>query len=158
MENIQNWKVSLISLVKKDQLTNSQVDTVLDCFSNEDYQSYLQTMKESNKKYDIYPITKWQLEKAREIEKKFFDGLSHTIDGHNINVSVDFEINFPEEFDKDEIGDWIEDLNRLQKIYPYIKQKQMMRDWGSIDENLRYKEECFIEELVFNQKIEISKL
>ena len=151
----QNWSISITSFANKNSLTNEQIVKLLDIFNDEEYQDFLSTQKESDKKYDSYPTAKWQLEKAREIEKTFFDKLTHNIN-NTVDVSVNLEINFPNDFDKDDVLIWVESLDRLLKIHPMVKQKEIIQK--VYVENLAKQEHIFLKELVNNQKIKIQKI
>ena len=154
----RNWKISIESSANQDSLTISQIDNVLNCYNDEEYQDFLSSMKEKDKEYDAYPVAKWQIDKSRNIEKTFFDKMTHAVNDNVVKVSVNFDISFPNDFDKDDVRSWVESLHRLVQIHPMTKQKQIIREKELFDENLAKREHLFLQELVNNEKIVIIRL
>lgn len=144
-----NWKVSVTSSANKNNLSVAQLDRIFSCYNEDSYQEFRNEIREKNKKYDKYPTAKWQLEKADSIEKMWHSNVKYTIDGDIIKADVVVEVDFPTEFDKDDVLNWVEGFNRLNQVYLMVQMKDIV---AGLTVNTNENE--FLEELTNNQKFD----
>lgn len=150
MKNI-NWNVDITSHADRKNLSNEQLSKIFNCFNSEGYQEFKNEMIESNKKYDIYPTAKWQLDKADSIEKIWHSKITYSTTNNNVvNVNINIDIDFPKNFDKDDVIIWTEGIDRLNKVYLMVQMEDIVKS-NSIDRD----ENRFLEELVNNQKFKV---
>jgi hypothetical protein len=150
-----NWKINITSFANKNNLSDARIDRIMNCFNENEYQDFKKHTTEDNKKYDIYPLAQWQFRKADDIEKLWHKSIKYIQSINSlddvVNVEVDFEIDFPHDFDKNDVWSWVEDLNRINKIYLMVQIKDLVKNI-ELDEN----ENKFIDDLIKNQKMTVE--
>ncbi len=151
LQDTSTWKVLVSSHANMNSLTKELVDKVLNCYHHEEYQDFI---KDSDKKLEDgneHPVSVWQIKKNREIETKFFDNFKYTIVDGTVSTHTEFEIKFTEDFDKDDVLDWTEGMNRFCQIHPmtYINKPKL--------DDTYQEEKKFLYELRKNQVIKIDK-
>lgn len=154
IKDTTNWKISLSSKSNKHNLSDKQIEDVLHCYNDEDYQKFKSDFnKKMRDEYDQYPVTKWQNAKSEEIENKFLNNIKYNIIEDIVEVSIEFEMKFTENFCSDDVINWTHGLNRLRKIHPMIQQKKIIKK-EYIDDN----EEHFLNELCDYENINVIKI
>ncbi len=153
IEEIIPWKIVISASADKRNLSDEQLKSIFNCFKHEEYQDFRNKMIEKDKMYDIYPVGKWQLKKAREIEELWHNNINYTIDNNIVNVSINLKINYPISFDDYDVIEWTEGIRRLQPIYSMVQMKNMI-NCIPVEED----ENRFIDELCDNCKIKIEKI
>lgn len=161
MEEKNKWTYKVTSHAKTNGFNTKQISEILNCYQHEEYQEFREKMREKNKAYDQYPVAKWQLSKSDEIEQTWHNNLKHEIRGDEVYVEVEFDVTFPESFEKGDVVQWCEGFHRLSGIHPMILQKEIIKlhkigeeiptDYYDFGAN-------FLNELSQNQTLEVRKL
>ena len=150
----KKWKVGVTSFANKKELTNEQVKNILDCYNSKEYQDWITEVDKKDKKYDIYPDAKWQLEKSREIEKLWYENIKVDFNHGIVDFCVSLEIDFPESFDNRDVMGWIEGCDRLVKILLFVQSEKICDSHINLgDYEVDKRENEFLEELSKNQKM-----
>lgn len=152
-----NWKINLSSSANKSSLSENQLSKIFNCFKNEEYQKFRNKSIEKDKQYNKYPAAKWQLQKSKEIEELFHNNIKYIIDNDLVNVDISFEIDFPDDWNKDNVIDWIEGFDRLNRVFLMIQMDELILNKNIKDYNIDRKENDFLEELTKNQKFNFQK-
>ena len=153
MERNNLWKITVTSFANINNLSDSQLDKIFTCYNRDKYQDFRKEMTEKNKAYDQYPVAKWQLEKTDSIEKLWHKSIKYTIDENVVNVVVSLDVEFPKNFDKDDVLIWVEGFNRLNQVYLLVQMEDIVAEI-EIDR----KENDFLKELVANQKFDRKRI
>ena len=153
MESNNLWKVTISSFANRNNLSDSQLDKIFTCYNRDKYQDFKKEMTEKNKEYDKYPVAKWQLEKANSIEKLWHNSIKYSIIEDVVSVSVSLDVEFPTEFDKDDVLMWVEGFTRLNLVYNFVQMEDIVAEI-EIDRN----ENVLLNELVDNQKFDRKRI
>lgn len=162
MEEEENkWSYKVTSHAKTQGFNAEQISEILNCYQHEEYQDFRNQMREKNKKYDQYPVAKWQLEKSDEIEQTWHNNLKYEIRGDEVYAEVEFDVTMPESFEKGDVVEWCEGFHRLREIHPMTLQKEIIKlhklgeeipkDYYEFGSN-------FLKELNQNQTLQVKKL
>ena len=155
MEKNITYKINLTSEATKNSLSDEQLNDIFKCFFCKEYQNFRNSILEEDKKYDEFSLAKWQLAKAKEIEELWHNNIDYTIDNENVKVSVNFNVDLPKSWDKDDIIIWTEGFDRLNKV---LLMYQMEKLTASNSTYHVYKNENdFLHRLSKNQKFNIEK-
>ena len=154
------WKIEIHSETITNGLTTEQVEDVLDVLNDEYHVEYQKNWnKKMQDEYNQYPVAKWQIQKGTEIEETFRNSLKYNIVDDKVSVDVVFDVTFLENFDKGDVYQWIEGLDRLVKAHSNIQiEKLMGRKEKPFDEELSKQEREFLLNLTKNQRWEVKKL
>lgn len=112
-------------------------------------------MIESDKKYDEYPVAKWQLAKAKEIEELWHNNIDYTINNENVKVSVNFNVDLPKDWDKSDVITWTEGFNRLNQVLLIYQMEKLVKDNNY---HIDKEENNFLHRLSENQKFSVEKI
>lgn len=151
-----NWKVEVTSGASTHGLSTEEIKELFNYHNHPEYVDFKNEMKEKNKKFDIYPVAKWQLEKGDEVELSFHNNIRFEINVDIVTVTVNFEVTFPDSFKKDDVLSWTEGFHRYSKLVPMVAIYNIMNK--SLDEERNKKERKFTEELANNEIYKIVKL
>lgn len=161
MKETKKWKFKITSHANNHGLSDEQIAKVMDCYNHEEYQDFRNEMREKNKKYDQYPVAKWQLEKSDSIEKEWHDSLKFEIVGDKVTATVEFDVSFPESFDKGDVVEWCEGFNRLASINPMTIGKEIIqhhKEDREIPVSNYKKSHEFLMELKKNQTFQVTSI
>lgn len=161
MKETKKWRYKVTSHANKNGLSDEQIEKAMKSYYHEEYQDFRNRMREKNKEYDQYPVAKWQLEKSDSLEKEWHDKLKFEITGDRVTVSVEFDVTFPESFDKGDVVEWCEGFNRLATINPMVHQKEIIdlhKKGEDIPEDFYKKSHEFLTELMSNQTFQVSQI
>lgn len=126
MQENSTWKYKVTSYANTLGLSNDEIKKILDCYNHEEYQDFRNEMREKNKQYDNHPVAKWQVEKSDTIEQTWHNNIKYEINGDRVDVSIEFEVSFPDDFDRGDVIEWCEGFNRLGAINPMTYQKEII--------------------------------
>jgi hypothetical protein len=152
LQDTSTWKVSVSSHANMNSLTKELVDKVMDCYHHDEYQDFINTSDKKLTDVQEHPTAIWQIKKNREIETKFFDNFKYTIKDGQVSTHTEFEIKFTNDFDKNDVLDWTEGMNRFCQIHPMTYMRKPKLD------DTYQEEKNFLHELRKNQKIKIEQI
>ncbi len=154
------WRVSIESKADCGDLTPEQIEDVLDILNDEYYIEYQNNFNQKMKdEYDQYPVSNWQNAKSSEIEEIFRKSLKYDIKDNQVSVKVSFDIDFLDNFDKQDVYQWIQGLSRLVNAHSMIQiEKIMGRKEKAFDEELSKKERDFLIKLERSQKWNVEQI
>ena len=151
----KTWKINITSEASKNTLTDEQLADIFKSFFSEKYQKFRNDMIESDKKYDEYPVAKWQLAKAKEIEELWHNNIDYTINNENVKVSVNFNVDLPKDWDKSDVITWTEGFNRLNQVLLIYQMEKLVKDNNY---HIDKEENNFLHRLSENQKFSVEKI
>lgn len=150
------WNIRITSTASTNGLTSEEIDNILNSYKDEENQDFKAKMKSQNKEYDKYPVSKWQIEKIEEIENSFYENLKYEIINDEVNLEIEFQIEFTSEFEKGDVIEWSEGINRIRKAYPMSQMGNIVKN--NFNEQLSKKAYKFLDELYHNENITVKKI
>ena len=161
--NNNNWHVKMTSQAGTNGLSNNQIESSL--HSNIDPDN-VKFHKEFNAKMDSKydnPNARWQTDKRVELDKLFNDNLSYQIDDDIVNITVEYDVEFPNDWDRGDIIGWCEGFNKISKAYHYSHSERIVKRYkddptGIIRDENHSEIKDFLDEIASNQKFEITKI
>ena len=154
------WLVKVTSHANTHGLTAEQIENIfLGSFNSDKYKAFKQKMNlalsgegqsDEFKKSFQKPKAKWQVAKSNEVEESFFNNLKYSIVGETIEVDTEFQVKLLESFNREEVIDWVEGMNRIPKVHLYVSRYN--------DGDLHDREWEFLQELNDNEDINAVKL
>jgi hypothetical protein len=79
--------------------------------------------------YSSSDVVKWQMDKAEEIGNKFSDNLEISFNGDVVNVKTEFEVAVLEDWDMNDVIQWVEGFNRITQAYNHVKMQKIVNDY-----------------------------
>lgn len=116
----KNIKYHIIktSTVDNPGLTSDYIQKVITAYNlpceKEFWKKYLDS---GLKKYDKYPVAKWQLKKGEEIRNLFFENLKYELTEEKITLSTEFDVTLPKSFDHGDVCQWTMWFNDIYISY-----------------------------------------
>lgn len=149
-EKNKKWKIEIVSFADKNNLSDDQINTIFTCYNHNEYQNFINEIRKKDKvQYDNVPQAKWQLKKSHDIEKMWHNNIDYTIDDVVVKVCINLKINFPIDFDKNDVIEWIEGFNRLNQVYCFVQIEEVVKSSEYIPDK---NGNIFLKELIKNQK------
>lgn len=155
MEKIRTYNVIIMSGANKHDLSDDQVSDIFKSYFSKKYQRFRNNMLEGNKKYDNIPLAKWQLAKAKEFEDLWHNNIKYVIENNIVRVTVDFNIELPDDWDKSDVITWAEGFSRLNNVLLMYQMEKLAKDNTY---KINKEENKFVKRLIANQKFIIDKI
>lgn len=141
----------------KTRLSSDLVDLVLNSTKDEETINFY---KEFTKKgIQDYPggVGNWQIAKSQEVRDIWDDSISYDQSGNTIKATVEFDIDFPVEFDKDDVINWCEGFSKIGQSYWLNKGERIVKGKLVLEEEENKNEiKLFINDLIRNQKFDVE--
>jgi hypothetical protein len=142
VSNIRDRRNQAIRL-EKDEVEEAIFSIKSDIEKNWKKDFYERTRNE----YSSSEIVKWQMDKAEEIGNKFSDNLEVSFDGDIVNIKTEFEVAVLENWDMNDVIQWVEGFNRINQAYNHVKMEKIVNDYKN---GIKIEDSTIVLELLNN--------
>lgn len=154
--NMKNWSINISSVVEKpNNLTDEEIHRGVFSIANPLSMNWHKEQREKTREEYKGTQGEWQVNKSEEIELKFIENLKLDI-GDKVTVSTDFNVEFPDDWDRGFVLDWSEGMIRLIQEYLFVAGENMM---AGVPKDIKYNEiRLFLTDVIRHQSFKIEEI